>query len=331
MTSQPPTPSMPGVELVLEVQEPGRGARDRAAAGGAVSNPGEAAPTRPPAAHARPGGGPPSLDTQSTNSTSSLGLRCSNPAGYLLVRCSHGSAVWVPRRCRRCEECITPHRLGVTARIRAGIESDPTGAALLTVTSLKGTTPEEIMKAWNRFRLWLRRQAPRVEYAAVKERGVGGMWHLHVVLLGWPYVAQAKIAGAWRKASGGAYVVDIRRIDHAGRAASYVSKQVAGYLTKALRGDVKKRVTYSRGFPKEVESPEKWVLVGEEWPHKWPPPSAGSGVLPGGGVVARTRGCECVALAAPATYEQHRRWWALMEGDGARLRLPKAPPTSEVF
>jgi len=317
MTGQTPTPSRLNLELVLVFQEPGRGARKRAAVGGAVSNPGEAAPTRLPAAHARPGGGSPSLDTQSTNATSSLGLRCSNPAGYLRVRCSHGSEVWVPRRCRRCDECVTLHRLGVVARIRAGIESDPTGAALLTVTSLKGTTPEELMKAWNRFRLWLRRQAPSVQYAAVKERGAGGMWHLHVVLLGWPYVPQAKIAAAWRKASGGAYVVDIRRIDHAGKAASYVAKQVAGYLTKALRGDVKKRVTYSRGFPKEAEGPEKWELVGEEWPHKFPPPSAGSVVLPGGGVVVLSRGCECVARAAPASYDQHRRWWALMAGRSA--------------
>lgn len=176
------------------------------------------------------------------------------------------------------------------------------GGALLTLTSLPGTSVPDMMAAWNRFRGWLRRRVPGVEYAAVKEFGdKTGMLHLHVCVIGWSYVEQREISAAWKRASRGAYVVDIRALDSGDpdRVGSYVSK----YVSKAIgRRDVRKAVTYSRGWPRELRESD-WHYADELVAGDVIPP--GQEITESGLVVVINRGCEHVKTAAKWGLAEH--------------------------
>jgi len=213
-------------------------------------------------------------------------LWCQATASWLKVGCAHGSIEWVPLRCRRCEGCRLWRQALVMARIRHGLEVGQ-DAALLTLTSLPGTTVPQMMAAWNRMRGWLRKQCPDVDYAAVKQfGGRSGMLHLHVVLLNWSYVSQAEISRRWQSYSG-AWHADIRRVSSE-RPASYVT----GYVARELaRTDCRKVVTYSAGFPRLPARESRWRWLGEQVVGV--PAGRFVGVM-GGCLVVRSAGCECV-------------------------------------
>jgi len=168
---------------------------------------------------------------------------------------------------------------------------------MLTLTSRPGTTVRELMRAWNRFRGWLRRRLPELAYAAVKERGtLHGMLHLHIIVTGWTYITQGELSEMWRKFTRGAFRVDIRRLyGDDDSLASYVAK----YLAKAL-GDraARKSVTYSRNWPpspKRLDTTGPWKLTAlrTDTPAPW------LTRLPGGLVTIIDAHCECMeALSA---------------------------------
>lgn len=178
-------------------------------------------------------------------------------------------------------------------RVGEGLKDAGASAAFLTLTSLPNTSVTDMMAAWNRFKTALRRVAGGFEYAAIKEFGsTTGMLHLHVVLTGWSFIPQHTLSAMWRKASRGAFVVDIRSIPDPERTARYVAK----YVSKTIaRIDVRKAVTYSRGWPKLAEREARWHATGEEWDSPTAPPKRWDAVLAGGALVSVDRGCECVS------------------------------------
>lgn len=235
---------------------------------------------------------------------------CVMPRGWVRVRCSHASVLTVPVRCRECSGCAEARRGRVQWRVGHGIRTTEGRSAFLTLTSLPGTSVASMMKAWNRFKGWLRRRLGAFEYAAVKEFGSDtGMLHLHVVVLGWRYVPQRVLSAAWERASG-ARVVHIKAVPEGGAegAARYLSK----YVSKALDvEDVRKRVTYSRGFPRPDAEAERWVKVGETWQAASAPPGSMDTVMPSGAVVLHDAGCGCVARARPAGLAGQLFFWRL--------------------
>lgn len=249
---------------------------------------------------------------------------CHSPRGWRAIQCPHGSVVWVPNRCRSCPGCLYLRRARIKARIRLGIarsiDADGTSSsAMLTLTSRPGTANVTLMSAWNRFRQWLRRRLPDLQYACVKERGsLHGMFHLHIIVIGWTYIHQSELSDAWRRASG-AFRVDIRRLyGDPNAAAAYASK----YVSKALdhTRDLRKMVTYSRGWPREPRA--GWTLTAwrSEGPQRPVPPSAGR-ELGGGPLLIYDALCNCLAaLDEPAddgarvTPEEARAMRALILG-----------------
>jgi len=174
---------------------------------------------------------------------------------------------------------------------------------MLTLTSIPGTTVEQMMKAWNRFRGWLKRVNPGFEYAAVKERGSRtGMLHLHIILTGWLFLPHSELQAQWKACSGATFVNVKRLYGTPGSAAEYVSK----YVSKALDGESwGKAVTYSRGWPKEREAEKLWTFAGETWPYRQAPSVRIGRVMPGGAILAIDKGCDCTARAVMASLSYH--------------------------
>jgi len=162
--------------------------------------------------------------------------------GWHLLMCTHGSRVWLPQRCRKCEGCHANRRAKVIARIGNGLEGKE-GSAMLTLTTKPGTSWPDTMRSFQHLVKWLRKTSPLLQYAACKEEGsANGMKHLHVVLLGLNYTHQSLIAARWRELTG-AHVVRVERL-RSDRAHYYVAKYVSKDLTAA-----RKHVTFSRGWP----------------------------------------------------------------------------------
>lgn len=247
-----------------------------------------------------------SLEGHSTNCTQQW---CRYPQGWMLVRSADGAEMWAPRRCRVCEGCVTNHRARVMVRIDQGVKLSGGRCAMLTLTSLPGTTPAAMMRSWHRMLAWLKRRMTGLEYAAVKQFGkTTGMLHLHVVCVGWEYVDQAELSQQWKRCSGAA-VVDIRRKDGQ-QAAKYVSR----YVSRTVQGvDLRKCVTYSQGFPKLPVREAQWRVVGR----------MDRGVPPGPfvGVVG---GCLVVKRGAGGDLEEVRELG--LDGNLFLQRMERGPP-----
>lgn len=190
-------------------------------------------------------------------------------------------------------------RARVMLRIRSAVEASGEQCALLTLTSQPGTTPARMMSAWRLMWMWLKRQNPEAEYAAVKQFGsLTGMLHLHVVLIGWQYLKQGQLSRRWERHSG-ARVVDIRRKE-GGKAARYVSR----YLSRTVgEMDLRKCVTYSRGFPALEKREKRWRVV-RTWDGAGVPPGPYVGVA-GGCLVVRDVGCDCLEKVREVGLDGH--------------------------
>lgn len=266
------------------------------------------------------------LDRHSSNSyegavspSLKTGSWCRSPAGWLQVGCGHGSVVWVPLRCRHCRGCIEGHLRRVRARLKHGLNELGGDCAMLTLTSMPGMSWVEVMKAWNKLRGWLRKRVPDLEYAAIKQEGsVAGMRHLHVVLGRWRYVEREAIKREWERLTG-AYMVDIRR-----KGASGAVNYVVGYVTSKLEGsDLRKRVTYSRGFPKLPVQEARWRPTGERVDGSVAPAGRYESVLGSGLLVVKDSYCECMEGARDMGLDGHLfmqrlERWPVEAVDGAR-------------
>lgn len=131
----------------------------------------------------------------------------------------------------------------------------------------------DLSAAWNRMRTRLKDEGKLDEYATVVECTKRGRPHLHVVFTG-EFVKQWKLS-SWAERAGFGRVVDIRLVDfdpanQSGsiRAASYVAKELAGYVSKAKGEAVGKLVAKrrrplrtSRGwYPGGMKRAEKELL-----------------------------------------------------------------------
>ena len=228
---------------------------------------------------------------QQLNSTA---VWCRSPAGYIPTGCEHGSAMWAPLRCRRCEGCQAWRRRAVAARIEHGLRTLGGSVVMLTLTSLPGSSVADVMRAWNWYRGWLRRRVTGLEYVAVKERGPrSGMLHLHVLLAGWEYIPQAELSRKWEECSG-AFRVDVRR--RSAEVVEVLAGYVSKYVAKAVgQGDVRKCVTFSSGFPRPAPQERLWHATG--LPVRVLPAALARQTLGAGCLVTLDAGCDCVAGA----------------------------------
>lgn len=227
---------------------------------------------------------------------------CLKPYGWVTAECDHGTRIHVPMTCGRCPPCLARRAWTHACRVEYGI-GVASPAAKIELTSRPGTTWPQIMRAWQSMARALRRRAPELQYAAVKESGhQNGMKHLHVVCVGWSFVSQPEISDLWKRYLG-AYVVWVRRINPS-EGARYVSK----YLTKACLRNIRS-ITYSRGFPeqdfpcnfkacgKRSQIPDDMKLLG----------TIGSGIL----VERHAPGCRCLPEIIPLA-DGERAWLALL-------------------
>jgi len=109
----------------------------------------------------------------------------------------------------------------------------------------------DLSSAWNRMRTRLKDEGKLDQYASVVECTSRGRPHLHVVFTG-EFVPQRKLSG-WAETAGFGRVADIRQVDFdaanqegSKRAASYVAKELAGYVSKAKGDGVGKLVAKRR-------------------------------------------------------------------------------------
>lgn len=223
--------------------------------------------------------------------------RCKWPLSWHLLQCSHGSRVWLPRRCRRCSGCKQARRNKVLARIAGGLDGQP-NSALLTLTTAPGTDWIKTMRAWQHMVKFLRKTSPKLEYAACKEEGSkNGMRHLHVILLNLNYTPQHLIAKRWRELTG-AFVVRVERL-RSDRAAVYVAKYVSKDLDAA-----RKHVTFSKGYPPLPPPDVRLTHVAEAGPLG--PNRVSLWTNHPGIVDFIVTDCPCFGDTHPVTMEEHR-------------------------
>jgi hypothetical protein len=137
----------------------------------------------------------------------------------------------------------------------------------------------DFYKAWNRLRVTLARARPggpyMNEYAAIVEVQKRGALHLHVLMTG-RYVPQPKLVGM-ATAAGFGRCTDIREVrrvarDGAKGSADYVTKQLAGYLTKqsavalaAKTNERRRPLRTSRGWGGGITMRGAMRLLAEAW------------------------------------------------------------------
>lgn len=218
--------------------------------------------------------------------------RCESPRGFVKVYCRlHGSVCWVPRRCNHCHCCRELRTAEVRLRAKVGIANALAArpgsyVVMLTLTSLPGMTWDWMVESWAVFLRWLKRVHPSAfTWLRVAETGHDtGMKHFHVLLVGWKGVPQRVLSDAWRRATGGAYVIDIREVNPS-KGAAYATK----YITKALadRDDetgCRRPFQFSQGWPsaKDVRGVRecRYDILGEVGPAG--PTGTLSGVTKGG-------------------------------------------------
>jgi hypothetical protein len=256
----------------------------------------------------------PSLDPERDNSTPPADLsklHCHHPRGWIRAECEHGSIIAIPMACGHCDACIRRRAARHAMRAAYGVEHGEK-AAMLTLTSLPGTPWSKIMRAFQTLIRRFRSNSPALQYASFKEEGAEhGMRHLHVMLVGWDYVAQATISRLWKERTGASHVW-IFRVDGR-RAAFYAAK----YTTKAMRSGLK-CASYSTGWPK-ADTVQLWHAAGRYL--NMPDSACIIGVSAGGVLILHhAPGCECCPDAQELT-DDARLWIATCKETG------KPPPT----
>lgn len=179
-----------------------------------------------------------------------------------------------------CSYCSRKKRAAVRIIIANGCEAAfRRGERVRFMTLTDGTggtlTARDIYEAWNRLRGSLRRLGYLREYAAVVETTGTGALHLHALTTG-KFIPQKRLSALACQAGFGR-VADVRAVrpgegtgDDDRRASAYVSKQLAGYMSKqktdALKAKTAKRrrpFRCSRGWGLSLAEAER--LVAQAW------------------------------------------------------------------
>lgn len=166
-------------------------------------------------------------------------------SGWLLDKCDHENYRWIPLFCHgwKCPICRPRNLKTTTARLclayRAAAASGVT-LKFVTLTYRNDVTRQQVRRSLQHLVQSFRRQGKVFEYARFPEYTKAGRIHLHLVVLA-PFIYQLDLSEAWRIASQGSYIVDIRRI--------WSDKQLAAYVTKYVAKQPAGKITYSRNFP----------------------------------------------------------------------------------
>lgn len=175
-------------------------------------------------------------------------IKCTEPRGWIRVRCEHDAAFWVPLRCRHCDACQRAASWKHRVRIELGIREAGGGLFITLTTGWEDSdeTRGELMRAWSRMAARLRRRYGPFEAAVKKEVGAKGKLHLHIALVGIDYIPQRTLTELW-EASSGWRVTWVNKV----RDEMLIGRYLAKYLAKGqCAGEARKSVTYSRGWPK---------------------------------------------------------------------------------
>lgn len=172
-----------------------------------------------------------------------------------------------------CPFCSRKKKMACRVAVEIGMSrawASGNRVRFLTLTDgASGTmTVADLYKAWSKLRIKLRREGVLDQYAAVVETQERGALHLHCLATG-SYVKQSKLAefGSW---AGFGPITDIREIkrdlpEDDKRAAAYVAKELAGYVSKgaealAEKTNVRRRpVRFSRGWGCSLGQAEELV------------------------------------------------------------------------
>lgn len=184
--------------------------------------------------------------------------RCPNSRGSYIWSLSTDRAAELPCRRWDCPYCQQRKKAAACRVIRTGIETawvagERVRFMTLTDDSAGTKTVREFYDAWNKLRTRLtrdRKGGPYVtEYAAVIEVQTRGALHLHVVMTG-RFIPQ-RLLVPMAKATGFGRCTDIREVkrtiarDKPG-SAEYVTKQLAGYLTKQAAAALSEKTNVRR-------------------------------------------------------------------------------------
>jgi hypothetical protein len=220
----------------------------------------------------------------------------------------------IPMVCNRCDTCLRHRAAIAAAKIRAALEWTG-GGVMLTLTSCRGRQWPDMMKAWTQCVRLIREEAPEVQYACIKERGKKtGMRHLHVILVYWHYIPQARLS-AWWKALNGSPVTWIQQVDPA-KGAYYVSK----YVRKGPPPN-QRSIHCSLGFP-HWKHVSLWRFLGKI--AGIPDDAPDVRCTPAGAVVLHSAHCPCIPQNAEKLTWGERMWLALLWPLSSRQ--PQAEP-----
>lgn len=145
---------------------------------------------------------------------------------------------------RHCEPCMKAKSNLLAANLRERLKDAATHQyRFLTLTLRHSQAPlcDQIKHLYTSFKklrnskLWKRSQRGGAAMLEVKWNPKTRKWHphLHVVAEG-NYIGKADLSEAWNKATGGSFIVDIRRLDKTKDVAFYVAK----YVTKGTNSEV---------------------------------------------------------------------------------------------
>lgn len=159
---------------------------------------------------------------------------------------SCGASAWVERseadphvyriRCDRCHDrfcvpCGNERARVIAYNVREHLNPKCTRFVTLTLRSSTESLTElldllyESFKKLRKTRLWKQTQRGGVAFLEVKWYPDTHRWHPHLhVLTEGGYIAQQALSAAWRKATGGSFIVDVRKIKNADTVVAYVVK-----------------------------------------------------------------------------------------------------------
>lgn len=222
-----------------------------------------------------------------------------------------------------CSWCQWRKRAAACVVLQVGLEvawarGERVRFLTLTDGSRGAMNVADFYRAWNRLRVRLARErkggAYMKEYAAVVEVQQRGALHLHVLMTG-RYIPQRKLVGM-ATAAGFGRCTDIREVKRVARdgskgSAEYVTKQLAGYLTKgsavalSAKTNVRRRpLRTSRGWGGGMTMRRAMRLLADGWledagKERDTGPFAFVQVLTGGDVLVRV-GAEWHRYQSPA-------------------------------
>lgn len=161
--------------------------------------------------------------------------RDASDEGRLIVIADHCRSRW-------CVPCAKAKAQIVAANIRAKLGGEPIRFLTLTLRHRAVRLRDEIKRIYASFRrlralpLWRSHVTGGAAILEVKRAMHADRWHVHLhILFHGTYVPQRAISAAWHAITGDSYIVDIRLLRDAGRAATYVTKYVTKpYSTNAL-------------------------------------------------------------------------------------------------